>query len=60
LFQSLINPKEEDIVPFTGETPRASLIEPPSGYRTPSPAQPYGLGKEKPDTTPVDRQLPVR
>jgi hypothetical protein len=32
---------------FTGESPRNSLTEPPTGYQTPSPNQPYGLGKEK-------------
>jgi hypothetical protein len=30
---------------FTGEEARTSLIDPPTGYQTPSPAQPYGLGK---------------
>ena len=30
---------------FTGEPPRSSLTDPPAGYQTPSPAQPYGLGK---------------
>lgn len=30
---------------FTGEAPRTSLIEPPAGYQTPSPAQPYASGK---------------
>lgn len=33
---------------FTGEPPRLSLIEPPPGYQTPSPDQPYGVGKAKP------------
>jgi hypothetical protein len=28
---------------FLREPPRATLTEPPSGYRTPSPEQPYGL-----------------
>ncbi len=28
---------------FLREPPRASLTEPPIGYRTPSPEQPYGL-----------------
>jgi hypothetical protein len=28
---------------FTGEPPRESVIEPPPGYQTPSPAHPYGL-----------------
>ena len=27
--------------------PRTSLIEPPPGYRTPSPTQPYGVGRDK-------------
>ena len=27
---------------FTGEPPRTSLVQPPSGYMTPSPAAPYG------------------
>jgi hypothetical protein len=43
---SLWAPKEE-YKPFTGEPPRASLTEPPPGYRTPSPAQPYGVGRDK-------------
>ena len=54
---------------FTGEPPRTALTEPPAGYQTPSPDQPYGLGKEasKPKATDyltdarhvatVDRQL---
>jgi hypothetical protein len=46
IFSSLFGYKEE-VVPFTGEPVRETLIEPPKGYRTPSPAQPYGiLGKE--------------
>ena len=28
---------------FLREPPRATLTQPPSGYRTPSPEQPYGL-----------------
>jgi hypothetical protein len=31
---------------FEAEPPRASLTDPPSGYRSPSPAQPYGLTKD--------------
>ena len=42
LFRS--NKKEEQ-GQFTGEPPRTSLTEPPVGYQTPSPAQPYGLAK---------------
>jgi hypothetical protein len=32
---------------FSSEPPRASLTEPPPGYRTPAPNQPYGLSKDK-------------
>ncbi len=31
---------------FETEPPRASLTDPPVGYRTPSAAQPYGVGKD--------------
>jgi hypothetical protein len=37
----------EEYTTFAGEPPRDSLTEPPVGYRTPSPNQPYGVGKEK-------------
>jgi hypothetical protein len=48
VFSSLFGYKEE-VVPFTSEPERETLIEPPKGYRTPSAAQPYGiLGKEAP------------
>lgn len=46
LFTNMFSAREE-VVPFTGEPPRTSLIEPPAGYRTPSPAQPYGVGRAK-------------
>jgi len=32
--------------PFTGEPARSSLTQPPSGYQTPSPAAPYGVGQD--------------
>jgi hypothetical protein len=60
LFDSLFNPKEGEYGTFTGEQPRTSLIEPPPGYRTPSPMQPYGVGKERWSTQPTDRMLPTR
>jgi hypothetical protein len=34
---------KDEIVPFEAEPPRASLTDPPAGYRSPSAAQPYGL-----------------
>ena len=33
-----------ETVTFEAEPPRASLTDPPSGYRSPSAAQPYGVG----------------
>lgn len=33
--------------PFTGEPARSNLIQPPTGYQTPSPNYPYGLGMPK-------------
>ena len=48
-FSSLFsNPfKKEDYTTFTGEPARASLTDPPPGYLTPSPDQPYGIGSDK-------------
>jgi hypothetical protein len=40
LFKSSDKP-----VHFTGEPTRTELTEPPQGYQTPSPEQPYGPGK---------------
>jgi hypothetical protein len=39
-----ITPKEE-VGTFKAEPPRTALTEPPAGYQTPSPAQPYGVTK---------------
>ena len=51
---------KDEYTTFTGEPPRQRLLEPPRGYRTPSPAQPYGVGKEKWTAPKVDRQEPVK
>jgi hypothetical protein len=50
--------KEPETAKFTREPPRTALTDPPPGYRTPSPAQPYGtnLSKIKPLATIGDRQ----
>jgi hypothetical protein len=43
---------------FEAEPPRASLTDPPNGYRSPSPAQPYGVSKDRTKSkaqTPEDR-----
>ena len=37
--------KKDESAKFTGEPPRTSLTDPPPGYQTPSPDQPYGIGK---------------
>jgi hypothetical protein len=39
--------KQEQYATFTGEPARASLTDPPPGYQTPSPDQPYGIAPEK-------------
>jgi hypothetical protein len=36
---------EPDAGSFTSEPPRTALTEPPAGYQTPSPEQPYGVSK---------------
>jgi hypothetical protein len=62
IFKQLWSPKEE-YATFTGEPARTRLIEPPTGYRTPSAAQPYGVGKEKwvaPSANPMDRSNDIR
>ena len=44
IFKKMFS-KEESVGKFTGEPPRTALTEPPPGYQTPSPEQPYGIGK---------------
>jgi hypothetical protein len=39
--------KKEEYATFTGEPARGSLTDPPPGYLTPSPDQPYGVGEEQ-------------
>jgi len=48
VFTSMFGGKKDETAKFTGEPPRASLTDPPPGYQTPSPDQPYGLGKAAP------------
>ena len=45
IFSNMFGSKKEEQARFTGEPPRTSLTEPPAGYQTPSPDQPYGLAK---------------
>jgi hypothetical protein len=44
LFSGIFSKKEE-YATFTGEPPRSALTDPPPGYLTPSPDQPYGVGQ---------------
>jgi hypothetical protein len=47
LFGAMFDAKDDSAsARFTGEPRRTSLTNPPAGYQTPSPDQPYGLGKE--------------
>jgi hypothetical protein len=46
-----------EIGTFTREPPRASLTDPPRGYRTPSPAQPYGANITTDE--PTESRLPA-
>jgi hypothetical protein len=48
LFSKMFGKDEPDTASFTREPPRTALTEPPAGYQTPSPDQPYGVGKQKP------------
>jgi hypothetical protein len=59
IFSSFLGPKDE-YATFTGEPPRSSLTEPPAGYRTPSSAQPYGVGQQKWDYSSPERHIPIR
>jgi len=38
---------KEEYANFTGEPVRQDLTDPPSGYRIPSPDQPYGINPDK-------------
>ncbi len=41
---SSFTPAKPEQAPFTGEPPREAMTAPPSGYQTPSPNYPYGVG----------------
>jgi hypothetical protein len=62
LFSGMFQ-KDEEYATFTGEPTRSSLTDPPPGYLTPSPDQPYGIGPEKKSykvPTVADRVTPPR
>ncbi len=45
IWGSLFGSKDDEVGKFTREPRRTVLTEPPPGYQTPSPDQPYGLSK---------------
>jgi hypothetical protein len=45
-FTRMFAKDKPDVTSFTGEPPRTALTDPPPGYQTPSPEQPYGVGKK--------------
>lgn len=47
ILGNMFGKDEEKPAKFTSEPPRASLTDPPAGYQTPSPNEPYGNTKEK-------------
>jgi hypothetical protein len=54
LFGKMFGGDDAESARFTGEPPRTSLTEPPPGYQTPSPTQPYGVGKDLTPPKPTD------
>jgi hypothetical protein len=47
LLGKMFHSDNDEVAKFTGEPPRTSLTEPPPGYQTPSPDQPYGTGQAR-------------
>ena len=47
IFGSLFGSSKQESAEFTSEPPRTTLTEPPVGYQTPSPNQPYAAKPEK-------------
>jgi hypothetical protein len=66
LFGSIMSsftPAQPEAEPFTGEPTRDSMTAPPTGYQTPSPNYPYGMGvqdKRGKATTLEERVEPKR
>lgn len=61
LFGSIWGTTKEETAQFTGEPPRTTLTAPPTGYMTPSPSQPYGIGVQKYTPKPINpADLPAR
>jgi len=56
IFSRGIFKGREETGTFSGEPPRSSLTEPPTGYRTPSASQPYGIGQKAAPAPLTDEQ----
>jgi hypothetical protein len=58
LGKTFTGEKQVETAKFAREPSRSSLVDPPPGYRTPSPTQPYGINSkaEMPKAGPQDRQ----
>ncbi|MFA6264777.1 MAG: hypothetical protein WC670_03550 [Pseudolabrys sp.] len=54
LFSNVFGGKDDEIARFTGEPARTELTEPPAGYQTPSPDQPYGYNDRREPTKATD------
>jgi len=58
LFNSLLpGGAKTEAEPFTGEPPRTSLTQPPTGYQTPSASYPYGINSEKKNNSTLNLPL---
>jgi hypothetical protein len=59
LFSSFGSSNKDEFATFDREPPRTNLTAPPSGYQTPSAAQPYGITKKDPKltVTPYDKAV---
>jgi hypothetical protein len=58
---SSFTPAKPESAPFTGEPPREAMTAPPSGYQTPSPNYPYGMGvQDKRKVITADEKLEGR
>jgi hypothetical protein len=57
LFSGALQGTWEETAKFEGEPPRTSLVEPPPGYLTPSPAAPYGMTPRAGVPEPKEKKL---
>jgi hypothetical protein len=46
IWSSMFGKRDDEVIKFTQEPKRTELTDPPPGYQTPSPDQPYGLSQQ--------------